>query len=156
MTSKIRLTQRRELLRLARGRARQKIKESITPVFERQHKRLERFLRRSNLRKRLNKIDLPGLDNIDGCLYEKRYRIEGDGPYRVVNIETGETVPGGEHKEKGKALAHLRALYANVEDVKMDGDLALLKVQELFKGGKGSGNFGHKGRPGEVGGSGVH
>lgn len=43
------------------------------------------------------------------------------------------------HPTRAKALAHLRALYANVPDA---------------KGGDGSGNFCHSGRPGLVGGSG--
>lgn len=42
------------------------------------------------------------------------------------------------HPSREKALNHLRALYVNVEDA---------------KGGPGSGNFGHEGRPGMVGGS---
>src|SRR5579863_7177360 len=34
----------------------------------------------------------------------------------VVNVATGETVPGGCHATRAGAVAHLRALYSNVPD----------------------------------------
>lgn len=37
-------------------------------------------------------------------------------PYGVINENTGKVVPGGCHETKDKAEAHMRALYANVED----------------------------------------
>lgn len=43
------------------------------------------------------------------------YKIEGNC---VKKQDTGETVPGGCHKTYAEALAHMRALYANVEDAK--------------------------------------
>jgi len=50
----------------------------------------------------------------------KRYKVEHRGrDFVVVNISTGKDVPGGNHGEdKGKADAHLRALYANVPDAR--------------------------------------
>lgn len=55
---KIRLTERRKLIALARERAESAVREAIRPVFHRQFKRLERFLRKSNLRKKLGKIKI--------------------------------------------------------------------------------------------------
>lgn len=44
------------------------------------------------------------------------YDLRSSGSaWEVYNTETGETVPGGRHSGKEKALAHLRALAANVE-----------------------------------------
>lgn len=43
------------------------------------------------------------------------WRKSGNG-FEVFNEDTGKTVPGGYHADKKKALAHMRALYANVED----------------------------------------
>ena len=39
----------------------------------------------------------------------------------VYNKDTGKLIPGGCHDEAGDALAHMRALYANVEDAKKKG-----------------------------------
>jgi hypothetical protein len=132
MARPIRLTQRRAMLKRARAKAQAEITRRLKPVFQQQFKRLERFLRRSNLRKKLNKIDL----------LEKRYKVvQQSEDWVVLNTDTGKMVPGGNHgSDRSRAMAHLRALYANVEDMQ--------------KGGQGSGNFGHKGRPGIVGGSG--
>lgn len=39
--------------------------------------------------------------------------LERDGQYVIVNAETGKVVPGGNHgSDKGKAMAHFRALEA--------------------------------------------
>ena len=37
-------------------------------------------------------------------------------PHAVINTATGKVVPGGCHESHAKALAHLKALYANVPD----------------------------------------
>ena len=98
------------------------------------------------------------------------YKIEpsdktAKGPFKVVNEDTGEAV--GEHASWEKATAHLRALYANAPDADKETEkkavevLAEIGYEAAFvkgvlvatKGGAGSGNFGHAGRPGEVGGS---
>lgn len=45
------------------------------------------------------------------------YHVEKRGDkWAVIKSRTGETVPGGTHGSKGKALAHFRALEANVKD----------------------------------------
>lgn len=62
---------------------------------------------------------------------------EREGKFIVINTDTEEVK--GEHDSKEKAIAQMRALYANAD--------------KSAKGGEGSGNFGHAGRPGEVGGS---
>lgn len=56
-TPKIRLTQRRILLSKAHVVAEQHVIEALTPVFKQQFRKLERFLRRGNLRKRLGKLE---------------------------------------------------------------------------------------------------
>lgn len=110
------------------------------------------------------------------------YKIEPTksvkGPFKVINEDTGEAV--GEHASWEKATAHLKALYANVSDASKTGmrnsatdqahvqalhDMTMKLHDEAvaagaecacgaeIKGGAGSGNFGHAGRPGEVDGS---
>ena len=54
----VRLTQRRAMLVKARAEAQMKIENTIRPVFKKQFKILERYLRKGNLRKKLNKIVL--------------------------------------------------------------------------------------------------
>jgi hypothetical protein len=54
------------------------------------------------------------------------------------------------HETEGEAQDHMRALYASVTEAKLFE--YMLMVHEA-KGGEGSGNFGHAGRPGEIGGS---
>ena len=60
---------------------------------------------------------------------EKRYKVKGT---TVYNIDTGKPVPGGHHKTKADAEAHLRALYANVPDARKsdmaDHDGAMVAV----------------------------
>ena len=47
------------------------------------------------------------------------YRLRKIGKeYCVVKQADGKPVPGGCHPSRPKALAHLRALYANVKDAK--------------------------------------
>jgi hypothetical protein len=53
------MTQRRARLKAAKRQAAERVKAKILPVFRSQYRRLERFLRRANLRKRLNKIKVP-------------------------------------------------------------------------------------------------
>ena len=59
----------------------------------------------------------------------KRYKVVGND---VINIDTGELVPGGHHDNHADAVAHMRALYANVPDVKKaditDHDGAMVAV----------------------------
>lgn len=43
------------------------------------------------------------------------YKLNGNC---VVKSDTGETVPGGCHKSREEAVAHLRALYANVPEAR--------------------------------------
>jgi hypothetical protein len=50
-----------------------------------------------------------------GEKFLKRYKVVGND---VINIDTGEIVPGGHHDTKEEAEAHARALYANVPDAK--------------------------------------
>ncbi|HND49678.1 MAG TPA: hypothetical protein PLL95_14025, partial [Anaerolineales bacterium] len=59
MPRKIRLTERRALLMKAREDAELEVARHIAPVFKKQFKKLERFLRRSNLRKRIEKMEFP-------------------------------------------------------------------------------------------------
>lgn len=58
---RIRLTQRRAMLRKAQKQSSERIQELLRPVFKQQFKKVERFLRKSNLRKKLNKIDVSDL-----------------------------------------------------------------------------------------------
>lgn len=57
--ARIRLVQRRKMINAARGKAEERVVAALRPIFKQQHKRLERFLRRANLRKRLIKIKAP-------------------------------------------------------------------------------------------------
>lgn len=56
-TKRIRLTQRRILLSKAHATAEKHVIDSLTPVFKQQFRKLERFLRKGNLRKRLGKFE---------------------------------------------------------------------------------------------------
>lgn len=56
-TPKIRLTQRRILLSKAHVVAEQHVIEALTPIFKQQFRKLEKFLRKGNLRKRLSKLE---------------------------------------------------------------------------------------------------
>lgn len=48
---------------------------------------------------------------------EKKYDIRRAGAkWEVFNADTGKSVPGGKHKSRADAVAHMRALYANVPD----------------------------------------
>lgn len=53
---RIRLTQRRKMIEEARRKAQSAVAASILPTMQSQRKKLEHFLRRATLRKRLNKI----------------------------------------------------------------------------------------------------
>lgn len=98
------------------------------------------------------------------------YKIEpndktASGPFKVINEDTNEAV--GEHASWEKAIAHLKALCMNMPDADKAQEkkavevLAEIGYEAAFvkgvliatKGGSGSDNFGHHGRPGEVGGS---
>ncbi len=54
--AKMRSTQRRNKIITARGKAEEEVALALAPVFRSQHKKLERFLRKANLKKRMNKI----------------------------------------------------------------------------------------------------
>lgn len=84
---------------------------------------------------------------------EKKYIKEVDGEYCVYSEQTGKSF--GCYKTKPEAEARLAQMH------KFKGDTMEPYVKEIgkvfvreVKGGAGSGNFGHEGRPGEVGGSG--
>lgn len=53
---RMRLTQRRSLLTAARAKAKIELIAAMAPLFRQQAKRIERFLRRGNLRKKLDKV----------------------------------------------------------------------------------------------------
>jgi hypothetical protein len=71
---RIRLTERRDILLRARESATEKVADKIAPVFRKQFKRLERFLRKSNLRKRLAKLDTG--DKVSPALVEDLFKQE--------------------------------------------------------------------------------
>lgn len=48
-----------------------------------------------------------------------------DGKFVVINQKTGVMVPGGAHATRADAVAHMRALYANVKDGE-DGTWAVI------------------------------
>lgn len=50
-------------------------------------------------------------NNYEGCAFA------------VINTQTAKIVPGGCHPTHEKALAHMRALYANVPDAKLHGNV---------------------------------
>lgn len=63
----------------------------------------------------------------------KRYKVVGTGPYRVVNVDTGQTVPGGAHDKKPDAEAHATAMNINVPDArKRYGSRPPVKVDEDY------------------------
>jgi hypothetical protein len=70
---RIRLTQRRQMIARARLSAIAKVKKEITPVFKSQYKRLERFLRRANLKKKLQKIKVP--DGMGDPLQAAQFKV---------------------------------------------------------------------------------
>jgi uncharacterized membrane protein YgcG len=83
---------------------------------------------------------------------EKKYIKEVNGEYCVYSHSTGKSF--GCFKTKPEAEARLAQMH------KFKGDTMEPYVKEVgkvfvreVKGGAGSGNFGHGGRPGEVGGS---
>jgi hypothetical protein len=59
-------------------------------------------------------------------------RKSGD-KWETFNKETGETVPGGSHDSEDEAQAHMRALYANVEDSKPEVKKSMdVDTKQLF------------------------
>jgi hypothetical protein len=68
------------------------------------------------------------------------YEIKKSGDnFVVVNQDTGKMVPGGSHPSKAKALAHMRALYANVPDASKKAITE--KLDEAMKGSRSSSLF---------------
>jgi hypothetical protein len=83
------------------------------------------------------------------------WKLQNDGDkILVVNKQTGKVM--GRHDSKAKARRQLRALYASEPGAKSYSNLFSSIAQRTIslKGGAGSGNFDHQGRPGEIGGSG--
>jgi hypothetical protein len=74
------------------------------------------------------------------------YELKGNCVHK-----SGEKEPLKCHASKAEAEAHMKALYANVKNASAPIQFFPTVIKE---GGAGSGNFGHAGRPGEVGGSG--
>lgn len=61
------------------------------------------------------------------------YKIQRkDKKYAVVNADTGETVPGGLHTTRDDALAHMQALYSNVEDASKSDDSWLSTYNDVL------------------------
>src|SRR5512144_2721967 len=94
--------------------------------------------------------------------------VERDGKFCVRKIATGEIMKC--YPKRDAALSYQRALYVNVGDKAVQTEVlrgrsiltenkAALETEIkrghglLVKGGAGSGNFGHEGRPGLIGGS---
>src|SRR6266487_1511799 len=50
-------------------------------------------------------------------------------PHAVINTATGKVVPGGCHESHAKALAHLKALYANVPDAGKEQSMATPAIE---------------------------
>lgn len=92
---KIRLTTRRQMIDRARREAEKKVAQAIFPVFDSQRKRLERFLRRATLRKRLGKITLDLSDGVDLDTYTTAfYKVDklfkGDGDNGPMSFQSWE------------------------------------------------------------------
>ena len=46
------------------------------------------------------------------------WNIRREGSQHCVHKESGELVPGGCHKTRAEAIAHMRALYVHVDESK--------------------------------------
>ena len=115
---KIRLTQRRALLMKAREGAEEEVRRHIQPVFRKQFARLERFLRRSNLRKRLErglkKIQIPP-EFETGDMDEQAYRVG-----LVFKAEGAPVDSDNQEWERWKeelTLALLLGLYLAIQEI---------------------------------------
>lgn len=92
---RIRLTTRRQMIERARRKAQREVSKAIFPVMQSQGKRLERFLRRATLRKRLGKItlELPAGLDLDGgsmALMKVKELFKGDGGGNSMNFQSWE------------------------------------------------------------------
>lgn len=59
--------------------------------------------------------------------------VKRDKKWVVVKKYTGEPVKGGMHKTRKEAVAHMRALYANVDDVGKDNKKKKINYKKLLK-----------------------
>jgi hypothetical protein len=121
MPVRIRMTQRRAKLRAAKRKAAEQVKAKILPVMRRQYKRLERFLRRANLRKRLQKIKVPAdyefLDTMVDIRSGKAAAL-----YKVNQLFKAPSPPKSDTKEwddfkKALLITLLLGLFAGVDDI---------------------------------------
>jgi hypothetical protein len=115
MATRIRLTQRRQKLKAAKKKAAERVKAKILPVMRSQYKRLERFLRRSNLRKRLNKIKVPDPENLN-------ITVDMVALYKVEQLFKAPSPPKSDKDEwdtwkKALLIALLLGLFASVDDI---------------------------------------
>lgn len=112
MPTRIRLTSRRKKLWDAQDAAALRVKARILPVMRSQYKRLERFLRRANLRKRLTKIKYPDEpENIrDVAFYKVQELFKAPSPPKSG---TGEW----DNFKKALLIALLLGLFGSVDDL---------------------------------------
>ena len=112
MGPRIRLSRRRAHLLEVKQQAAARVKAKILPVLRSQYKRLERFLRRSNLRKRLTKIHAPaGMENAqDAALFKVQELMKAPSPPKSDKSEW-------DTWKKALLLALLLGLYDGVDDI---------------------------------------
>ena len=118
--TRIRLTQRRKMLNAARTIAESRVADALLPVFHRQRKRLERFLRRANLRKRMNKIETQIIWDYDEGISQDEIRSQiGLGKaHQLMKDEMGQ-----DDWNKWKAALVAALIAALVAEIPIIGDI---------------------------------
>jgi hypothetical protein len=114
------MTQRRQKLKAAKKKAAERVKAKILPVMRSQYKRLERFLRRSNLRKRLNKIKVT--EEVANTWKTVDDADQSIGLYKVKELFKAPSPPKSDKDEwetwkKALLIALLLGLFASVDDI---------------------------------------
>jgi hypothetical protein len=106
------LTSRRKKLREAQDAVALRVKARILPVMRSQYKRLERFLRRANLRKRLTRIKYPDEpENIrDVAFYKVQELFKAPSPPKSGTSEW-------DNFKKALLIALLLGLFGSVDDL---------------------------------------